>query len=186
MPEITLEWALRENGIDPQKDVSIDTSIEFAAMSGAFIGGQGDFVTLFEPNALQLEKEGYGHVVASVGKLAGEVPYTVYNARKSYIEKNSDTVTKFTKAIYKGQQFVKNNSSEEIAKVIYKQFPDTSMNDLVKIVDRYKEADSWYENPTIKEDAFLHIQEIMKASGSLDQTAPFDKLVDNSFAESVQ
>lgn len=48
MPEMTFEWALRENGIDPKKDLTIDTSVAFPAMAGAFIGGNGDFVTLFE------------------------------------------------------------------------------------------------------------------------------------------
>ena len=52
MPEMTLEWALKQNGIDPKKDVTIDTSIAFAAMQGAFIGGTGDFVSLFELNAI--------------------------------------------------------------------------------------------------------------------------------------
>jgi len=52
MPEMTLEYTLKENGIDPKKDLTIDTSIAFAAMSGAFIGGTGDFVTLFEENVI--------------------------------------------------------------------------------------------------------------------------------------
>ena len=82
MPEMTFEWALKQNGVDPKKDVSIDTSIAFSAMGGAFMGGTGDFVTLFEPNALQIEKQGYGYVVASIGELGGVVPYTAYNAKK--------------------------------------------------------------------------------------------------------
>ena len=92
MPEMTFEWALRQNGIDPINDLEIDTSVAFAAMSGAFIGGQGDFVTLFEPNALQIEQQGLGYVVASIGALGGVVPYTAYNARKSYIEENPDVI----------------------------------------------------------------------------------------------
>ncbi len=51
MPVMTLEWALRENGIDPKKDLTIDTSVAFAAMSGAFLAGTGDFVALFELSA---------------------------------------------------------------------------------------------------------------------------------------
>lgn len=52
MPEMTFEWALRQNGIDPKNDLFIDTSVAFAAMEGAFIGGNGDFVTLFDDNAI--------------------------------------------------------------------------------------------------------------------------------------
>ena len=97
MPEMTFEWALRQNNIDPKKDVNIDTSIAFSAMEGAFIGGTGDFVTLFEPNALSVEKNGYGYVVAYIGELGGNVPYTAYNARTSYIENNKDIIKKCVK-----------------------------------------------------------------------------------------
>lgn len=181
MPEMTFEWALRQNNIDPKKDVNIDTSIAFSAMEGAFIGGTGDFVTLFEPNALSVEKNGYGYVVAYIGELGGNVPYTAYNARTSYIENNKDIIKKFTKAINKGLEFVKNNSEEKIAKCIIDFFPDTSMNDLIKIVKRYKDGNAWKENITINEEEFKHIQDIMKASNELDNYVEYNKLIFNEF-----
>ena len=98
MPEMTFEWALREAGIDPKRDLTIDTSIEFAAMSGAFISGIGDFVTLFEPTATALEKEGKGYVIASIGESSGEIPYTAYFAKKSFLEKNPELIQNFTNA----------------------------------------------------------------------------------------
>lgn len=181
MPEMTFEWALRQNNIDPKKDVNIDTSIAFSAMEGAFIGGTGDFVTLFEPNALSVEKNGYGYVVAYIGELGGNVPYTAYNARTSYIENNKDIIKKFTKAINKGLEFVKNNSEEKIAECIIDFFPDTSMNDLIKIVKRYKDGNAWKENITINNEEFKHIQDIMKASNELDNYVEYDKLIFNEF-----
>lgn len=181
MPEMTFEWSLRQNNIDPKKDVNIDTSIAFSAMEGAFIGGTGDFVTLFEPNALSVEKNGYGYVVAYIGELGGNVPYTAYNARTSYIENNKDIIKKFTKAINKGLEFVKNNSEEKIAECIIDFFPDTSMNDLIKIVKRYKDGNAWKENITINEEEFKHIQDIMKASNELDNYVEYDKLIFNEF-----
>ncbi len=181
MPEMTFEWALRQNNIDPKKDVNIDTSIAFSAMEGAFIGGTGDFVTLFEPNALSVEKNGYGYVVAYIGELGGNVPYTAYNARTSYIENNKDIIKKFTKAINKGLEFVKNNSEEKIAECIIDFFPDTSMNDLIKIVKRYKDGNVWKENITINEEEFKHIQDIMKASNELDNYVEYNKLIFNEF-----
>lgn len=181
MPEMTFEWALRQNNIDPKKDVNIDTSIAFSAMEGAFIGGTGDFVTLFEPNALSVEKNGYGYVVAYIGELGGNVPYTAYNARTSYIENNKDIIKKFTKAINKGLEFVKNNSEEKIAECIIDFFPDTSMNDLIKIAKRYKDGNAWKENITINEEEFKHIQDIMKASNELDNYVEYNKLIFNEF-----
>ncbi len=183
MPEMTLEYTLTEAGIDPKNDLNIDTSIEFAAMSGAFIGGTGDFVSLFEPNALQLEQQGYGYVVASLGELGGVVPYTAYNAKKSYIENNPDVIEGFTKAIQKGLDYVHNHNSKEIADVILDYFPDISKNDLETIIDRYKNIDSWFTTTYITEENFNHIQEIAENASQLDERAPFDKLVNNSYSK---
>ena len=183
MPEMTLEYTLTEAGINPKTDLTIDTSIEFAAMSGAFIGGTGDFVSLFEPNALQLEQQGYGYVVASLGELGGVVPYTAYNAKKSYIESNPDVIEGFTKAIQKGLDYVHNHTSKEIADVILDYFPDISLNDLETIIDRYKNIDSWFTTTYITEENFNHIQEIAENAGQLDKRAPFDKLVNNTYSK---
>ena len=183
MPEMTLEYTLKEAGINPKNDLTIDTSIEFAAMSGAFIGGTGDFVSLFEPNALQLEQQGYGYVVASLGELGGVVPYTAYNAKKSYIESNPDVIEGFTKAIQKGLDYVHSHDSKDIAEVILDYFPDISKNDLKTIIDRYKNIDSWFTTTYITEENFNHIQEIAESAGQLDKRAPFDKLVNNSYSK---
>ena len=183
MPEMTLEYTLTEAGIDPKNDLNIDTSIEFAAMSGAFIGGTGDFVSLFEPNALQLEQQGYGYVVASLGELGGVVPYTAYNAKKSYIENNPDVIEGFTKAIQKGLDYVHSHTASEIAEIILDYFPDISKNDLETIIDRYKNIDSWFTTTYITEENFNHIQEIAENAGQLDKRAPFDKLVNNSYSK---
>ena len=182
MPEMTFEWALREKGINPT-EVDIDTSIAFPAMSGAFIGGTGDFVNLFEPQALQVEKQGYGYVVASLGELGGIVPYTAYNAKKSYIENNKDTIQKFTNAIQKGLDYVHNTDSKEIASYLVDYFPDISLNDLVEIVERYKKNDSWFKTTYIEKENFEHIEEIMKKANQLNENVKFEDLVDNSFSK---
>lgn len=177
MPEMTFEWALRQNGIDPQKDLTIDTSIAFAAMQGAFIGGTGDFVTLFEPNATSVEKEGLGYVVAYIGELGGNVPYTAYNARKSYIENNPKIIKSFCNAIQKGLDYVKNNDPETIAQKIISFFPDTSRSDLTKMIERYKNGNAWKEKININEEEWNHLQDIMIASKELTEKSPYDKLI---------
>ena len=183
MPEMTLEWALKENGINPKKDLTIDTSIAFAAMQGAFIGGTGDFVTLFEPNALQVEKQGLGYVVASIGELGGVVPYTAYNARKSYIEENPEVIEGFTKGIQKGLDYVYSHTDLEVAEILLDYFPDTSLNDLTEIVKRYRNIDSWFETTYIEEENFNHIQTIMESAKELEKRAPFSELVDNTYSK---
>ena len=180
MPEMTLEWVLRQNNIDPKKDVNIDTSIAFAAMGGAFIGGQGDFVSLFEPTALEVEKNGYGYVVASLGELGGIVPYTSYSAKKSYIKNNPEIIKKFTKAIQKGLDYVHNSSDEEVAKAILEFFPDTSLKDLTKVIERYRKADTWPKTTTFTKESFNHLQDIMIAAGELDKKVNYKDLIEIS------
>ena len=173
MPEMTFEWALRQNGIDPKKDVNIDTSIAFAAMGGAFIGGQGDFVTLFEPTALEVEKQGYGYVVASIGELGGIVPYTSYSARISYIEENPEIIEKFTKALQKGLDFVHNSTDKQVAESIL----DTSLNDLESVIKRYREIDAWPKTTEFTEESFNHLQDIMIASKELKEKVDYEDLI---------
>lgn len=177
MPEMTLEWVLKEHGIDPKEDLLIDTSIAFSSMSGAFIGGTGDFVTLFEPQATEIEKNGYGTIVASLGELGGVVPYTAYNAKKSFLEENPEVISSFRNAIQKGLQYVHSHSAEEIAELLTSYFPDTTKEDLVTILNRYIENDTWFSTTEIKEEDFLHIEEIIKSAGELENMVPYEKLV---------
>ena len=176
MPEMTLEYALKQHGINPREDVYIDTSIAFSAMSGAFIGGQGDFVTLFEPTATMVEKQGYGHVVASVGELGGVVPYTSYSARISYINKHKDVIKNFDKAIQKGLDFVHSHSDSEVAKAILNQFPDTSLKELESSIKRYREIEAWPKTTKFSEESFNHLQDIMIDYGEIDKRIPYKKL----------
>ena len=180
MPELNFENALR-NGNVSVNDVNINTTIDFASLSGAFISGTGDYVNLFEPNATQLEKLGYGYVVSSVGELSGEMPYTAFNARKSYIEKNEKIVKSFAKSIKEGLDFVHNNSAEVIANTIIKQFPDTSKNDLIKIIDRYKENDSWLKTPYISEESFKNLEDIMIKSNQIKEYVNYNDLIINYY-----
>ena len=174
---MTLEYALSENDIDPKKDLTIDTSVEFAAMGGAFIGGQGDFVTLFEPNALELEKEGYGYVVASLGELGGVVPYTSYSAKKSYIKENKELIQNFTEAIQEGLDYVHSHTDKEVAKAIINQFPDTSLEDITKVIKRYREIDAWPTTTEFSEDSFNHLQDIMIKYGAIEKKVPYKDLI---------
>lgn len=176
MPEMTLEWTLKQNNISTN-DVTIDTSIAFASMQGAFIGGTGDFVCLFEPNATLIEEEGYGYIVASLGELGGTVPYTAYNAKTSYLNENSETIKKFIKAIQKGLDFVHNNDSKTIAEIIAPEFPDTSINTLIKVIDRYKAADTWPTTTTFSEESFTHMQNIMENAKQLTNRVNYQDLI---------
>ena len=185
VPYMTLEYVLKQNGINPQTDLNLDDSIKFDLMAGAFTGGNAEYVTLFEPTASMTQDARKGYIVASVGKAAGEVPYTAYCAKKSYIEKNQDIIEGFTRATYKGQQWVKTHSAKEVAEAVQSFFPATSLESLEKSVQSYKDIDAWNETPVLKKEAFDKLQLIMTEAGELKQQAPYEKIVNKTFAEKV-
>lgn len=182
VPEMTLEYVLNKNGLAPGADVNVDTSIQFALMAGAFTGGKGDYVTLFEPVASSLEKEGKGYILASVGQESGEIPYTAYFAKKSFIDKNKDVIQKFTEALYKGQVWVDTHSPKEIAEVLKPSFPDTDTELLTVVAERYKKIDAWCKEPDMKKESFELLQTVMNKAGELKQKVPYDKVVVNTYA----
>ena len=185
VPAMALEYALRNHGLVPNKDLEFLTNIQFDLTAGAFTGGTGDYVALFEPVGSKLEEEGKGYVVASVGEAAGNLPYTAYAANKSYIENNEDLVIRFTRAIYKGQQFVAKNSPEKIAEVIKPAFPDSDEKFLTKVVKRYRDQDTWPDNPKMNKESFDRLQDIMETAGELDERAPFEEVITNKYADKV-
>lgn len=182
VPYMALEYAMRKNGIDPYADLNMDNSIQFGLMAGAFAAGTGDFVTLFEPTASTMVKEGKGHIVASVGKEAGNMPYTAYFAKGSYIEKNKDIIQRFANAVAKGQKWVSEHTAQEIADAIKGSFPDTDIEILVSAIARYKEIGAFSETPVMSQESFDLLQTVITSAGELKKNAPFEKVVDNTFA----
>lgn len=183
MPEMTLEYVLKKHGLTPGKDLKIRTDIQFAVMAGAFTAGEGDYVTLFEPTATTLEKEGKGFILASIGEEAGYIPYTCYSATKNYIENNPDVIQGFTNAIYKGMLWVQNHTEEEIADAIFSQFPETDKDTLINLIKRYKSQDTWTPNPVLTKEGLEHMMDIIEMAGELDKRAPYEKIVNTKFAK---
>ena len=183
MPEMVFEYILKQNGLDPAKDLTIDQSIDFGSTSAAFAEGNGDFTVEFEPGATNLEKEGKGYVVASLGTDSGYVPYTAFSAKKSYIDKNPDIIQGFTTALQKGMDYVQNHTPQEIAKVIEPQFKETDLNTIETIVNRYYEQDTWKDNLIFEKKSFELLQDILESAGELTHRAPYEDLVTTAFAE---
>lgn len=185
MPQMVFEYILRQNGIDPEKDVNIDQSIDFGSTAAAFSGGQGEFTVEFEPGATTLEKEGVGYVVASLGTDSGYVPYTAYCTKSSFIEEHPEIVQAFTNALQKGMDYVNSHTPEEIAEVIAPQFAETDIDTVTTIVTRYHEQDTWKENLVFEKESFELLQDILEEAGELDKRVPYEALVTTEFAKAA-
>lgn len=185
VPEMTLEYVMRQNGVIPGEDAIVDTSVQFDMMAGSFTGGNGDYVALFEPTATEVEQAGKGYILTSIGEAAGEIPYTAYFASQSFIQEHADVIQGFTNAMAKGQKWVMEHSAAEVAEVIVSQFPDTSVETLATVVQRYKDIGAWNETPVMEQAALERLETVIETAGVIthDEWVEFDKLVDNSYAE---
>lgn len=183
MPEMVFEYILKEKGMDPDKDMSIDRSIDFGSTAAAFSGGQGDFSVEFEPSATALEKEGAGYVVASCGVESGYVPYTAYSAKESYMKENPEVIQGFTNALQKGMDYVNAHTPEEIAGVIQPQFKESDLETITTIVKRYQEQDTWKGNLIFEKESFELLEDILDSAGELKERVPYQELVNTDFAE---
>ena len=183
VPYMTLEYVLKKNGINPDTDLTLDDSIKFDLMASAFTSGTADYVTLFEPTASNVQNIGKGYIVASVGEESGEIPYTAYFAKKSYIESNEQVIQDFTNAVYEGQKWVASHTATEIAEAIQEFFPDTEVELLATAIQSYKNIDAWNSTPVLTEESFDKLQEVMTMAGELEMKAPYNKVVNNKYAE---
>lgn len=180
MPAVNFLNAMKNAGMDVNK-INVNYSIDFASLSGSFIGGVGDYVNLFEPTATTVVNVSDACIVDSIGRLSGEVPYTAFYARKSYLEENEELLLGFTRAIAKGLEFVLNNDSKTTASVILPEFPDSALNDIITIIDNYKEYDSWLTTPYISEESFNNLQDMLIDNNLIEDYVPYSDLIHNLY-----
>lgn len=185
MPQMVGEFVLKKHGIDPHTDLELIQNVDFANIASAFASGTGDFVQLFEPTASVFEQEGVGHIVASFGTESGQVPYTTFMTKESFMKNNGDVVEKFTRAIYKAQQWVEKQSTTEIAKAVQPYFDDTELDVIEMVVDRYKSQGSFATSPLLNENAWNQLQTIMDEAGELPTQVNYSVLVDTKIAKKV-
>ncbi|RSK28259.1 ABC transporter substrate-binding protein [Bacillus sp. HMF5848] len=185
MPQMVGEFVLKNKGIDPQNDLNLTQNIDFANIANAFASGTGDYVQLFEPTASIFEKEGKGHIVASFGEQSGMVPYTTFMSKQTFMKDNPEAIEKFTRALYKAQQWIQTHSAEEIAASISSFFEDTDADIMVTVIDRYKSQGSYATDPVLDVAEWENLQNIMDEAGELPARVDHSTLVNTSIAETV-
>lgn len=179
---MVFEYILKQNGIDPEKDLEINQNIDFGSTAAAFSEGQGDFTVEFEPHATSLESAGKGYVVASLGEDSGYVPYTAFCAKQSFIFDHPEIVQGFTNALQKGMDYAKTHTPQEIAVIIQPQFKETDLETITTIVKRYYDQDTWKSDLIFEEKSFDLLQDILESAGELEKRAPYEDLVNTEFA----
>lgn len=186
MPAMTFEYILNGYGLKNGENVTMNFDVAFNLMTGAFEAGTADYCTMFEPTASEYQKAGKGYIVASVGQESGEVPYTAYMAKESWLKKNSSSATGFLTAIMRAIKYVEDTPSNEAATLLAPYFTGTEEEALATSLDSYKAIDAWRSDMCMKEESFMRMQNIIDNAGELPSYVEFSALVDNSYAEAIK
>lgn len=184
VPAMTFEYILKENGFT-ESDININYDVEFNLMTGAFEAGTADYCTMFEPTASEYQAAGKGYIVASVGEAGGEIPYTSYIAKRSWIKKHEDTVNGFLRAMLKAVEYVQTTDAATIAPLLVGHFPSTSVESIAVSVANYQKINSWATDMAMTEESFERLQDVIESAGELAKRGKFSDLVDNSYVKAV-
>lgn len=183
VPAMTFEYVLNENSLFNGKNVTLNFDVAFNLMTSAFEAGTADYCTMFEPTASDYEKAGKGYVVASVGEASGNIPYTCFLAKESWIKKNSKTAKSFVTAVTKAVKYTLETDSAEVAKLLAPYFAGTEVSSLAASIENYKKIDAWKTDLSMEEEDFLRLEKVIDNAGELEKYADYARLTDNSFAK---
>lgn len=181
VPLMTFQHVMRELNVTP----NYVTNIDFNMMTSAFEGGTAEYCTMFEPIASDYVKAGKGYIVGSVGAQAGEIPYTCFMAKSSYIEENGEIIDALLRAVTKATKYVYENDSQTVAEKIVGYFVDTTVDSVKTSLDSYKAIDAWVENMAMKESAFNRLQDIVEGAGELSKRVAFSDIVLTKRAQEI-
>ena len=181
VPAMTFEYVIEELGVD----ASLNYDVDFNYMTAAFESGIDDYCTMFEPTASDYEAQGKGYIVASVGEQSGEIPYTCFAAKQSFIDANPDKIEGLLRAVTKATKFVLENDAMTTAGYLTAYFDGTSEESLANSVQAYKDIDAWVTNMAMEQSAFDRLQDVIENSGELERRVDFDELILTDAAEKV-
>lgn len=181
VPAMTFEYVIEELGVN----ASLNYDVDFNYMTAAFESGIADYCTMFEPTASDYEAEGKGYIVASVGEQSGEIPYTCFAAKESYINENPEKIEGLLRAVTKATKFVMENDAATVAEYLVPYFDGTSEESLANSVQAYKDIDAWVANMAMEEAAFTRLQDVIENSGELERRVDFDELILTDAAQNV-
>ncbi len=181
VPAMTFEYVLKQDGVE----ANLNYDVAFNMMTAAFESGVGDYCTMFEPVASEYQKAGKGYIVASVGEKSGEIPYTCFMAKESYINSHAQKIEGFLRAMTKAVKYVNETDSAIAAQKLEAYFDGTPAEQLKTALDNYKAIDAWVENAAMKESAFNKLQDVIELAGELERRVPFADLVLTETADKV-
>ena len=173
-PFAMLKYALHLKRVDISRIRMIDAGGP-DAMEKTFRQGRGDFIHLQGPVPQQLEKEGIGKVVASVGEVIPPVAFSSLMAKREFL--TTEKAAAFMRAFLRGLRFVIESTAREIAEIESSYFPGVSVDAMTTAISSYQQLGTWRSDPRITREQYEMAMDVFIFSGSFKERYPYEDVV---------
>jgi len=173
-PLAMFKYALQKQGVEFASLNAVDAGGP-DQMERAFRDGRGDFVHLQGPAPQQLEKEGIGHVVASVGEAIGTVAFSSLCAMRAWLE--TETAQAFMRAYAKARAWVRDTPPEEVARIEAAEFEGIGQDALAATIAAYQRLSNWGGPLEITREAYERALDVFQYNEKISQRWPYEQVV---------
>ncbi len=173
-PYATLRYAMYLNNADFDNMDIIDAG-NVQQMDQAFRQGQGNYVHQQGPAPQQLEKDGLGQIVASIGEAIGPLAFSSLCATPDWLE--TDMAQTFIHAYQQAIQDVIDQPAIRTAETIAGFLPDIDNDVLIRTIEDYKNLKTWQADININEDSYNNLLKVFLHSGYISKEHPMGSCV---------
>ena len=182
-PWACLMFCLQEQGVDADRVTLMQGLSSMQEAEEAFRAGEGDYVHLQNPNALNVVTDGVGHLAASVGEALGPIAFSTLAMSRRLLTEETETAQAFMRAYLAARQWILESDAETIAEALHPLFPETAKMVLAKSVAGYKELGTWLPHPGIARQSYERALDMWLAAGQITRRYPFEEVVTNELIE---
>jgi NitT/TauT family transport system substrate-binding protein len=172
-PFVMLKYAARANGVDWARVDAIDAGAP-EEMARAFRQGRGAYVHLQSPAAHQLECDGAGHVVVSVGASMPPVAFSSLCCSRDFA--GTETFRRFVEAYSEARQWVRTAPAGEVARAEAGFFEENSIEALTAGVRHYQAVGCWEGDVAIPHELYEQALNVFHAEGAIARRHPYEEV----------
>jgi NitT/TauT family transport system substrate-binding protein len=172
-PLVMLQYAAHGNHVDWSRIRVLDAGTP-ERMEAAFRAGQGDFIHLQAPAPHQIEGDGAGSIVASVGASMPPVAFSSLCASAEFLE--TDVARAFVRAYARARQWVRSAPPREVAAREASFFPGIDPQALTAAIEAYQQLGCWDGDIAIPEDLYEQALKVFEYAGKIRRRHPYSEV----------
>ena len=172
-PLAMFKYACHKMGVDFKAVKAVNVPSD--KMNQAFRDGQGEYIHQQGPAPQQLEHDGVGHIVASVGDAIGPVAFSSLAATRDWLK--TDAARRFMRAYRKARNWIITTPAAEIAAAEATFFPGIHRDVLTATIAVYQKLGNWTPHVEITRPAFEVALDVFQHSGGITKRHKYEDII---------